>query len=801
MRNKFFTTLLFLSLQSILSANELDIKAKNITIDKNNKVTIFEKDVEVKDQLGNLIKADYVEFNKEKNFLQIKGNISSEDSAGNIFKSNKATYDNDKQIFESFGASSFQTSKGHQISTSNFILDNKNSYISSKEKTKIIDQDNNKIYLENFEYLKNDSIFKSVGSIKILDKFNNSYNFTQIYIDEKRKEIIGSDAKFYINDNNFKLNNKNKPRVFANTISISKDQSKFTKSNFTMCDYRKNDKCPPWELKASQMTHDNIKKTVYYDNAVIKLYNIPIFYFPKLSHPDPSVDRRSGFLIPSFSDSKNLGSNIRIPYFWAIAEDKDLTINNQLFASEHPLFVGEYRQAFNNSGLNLNFGFTEGYRNTSSSKKPGDKSHIFLNFFKDFDIEESINNNLNINLQYVSDKKYLKLYKIDSNLVNYETETLENTFNYSRINNEDDSFFSINASAYRTLADSYNDKYEFILPEINYEKQLFSNKFGYGNLSSNLKVENYDTNKYKKFLINKFDWNIDNPFSESIFNGKILSSIKNINYETDNVEDFKAETTNELFGAIGYLASLDLYKKNENGSDHTLTPKLMFKYAPNYMRKEEGDAILSGKNLFSLDRLQSDQNFEGGTNLTVGLEYEIVNDGSVASFSVGQIINEKKNNKNMPDTLSLDKRFSDIVGNLNYKIDEKFSLNYNYSLDQNFKETNLNDLSMSYINNNLNFNLNFLEEERSDKNEYLKTSVEYKKGDNSVFTFSNKRNLITNSSEFYNLSYEYLNDCLRAGLFYRREFYNDSELEPENSLMFKITLSSFGSLTSPSFNQ
>ena len=49
----------------------------------------------------------------------------------------------------------------------------------------------------------------------------------------------------------------------------------------------------------------------------------------------------------------------------------------------------------------------------------------------------------------------------------------------------------------------------------------------------------------------------------------------------------------------------------------------------------------------------------------------------------------------MPDTLSLDKRFSDIVGNFNYKIDEKFSLNYDYSLDQNFKETNLNDLSMS----------------------------------------------------------------------------------------------------------
>ena len=55
--------------------------------------------------------------------------------------------------------------------------------------------------------------------------------------------------------------------------------------------------------------------------------------------------------------------------------------------------------------------------------------------------------------------------------------------------------------------------------------------------------------------------------------------------------------------------------------------------------------------------------------------------------------------------------------------------------------------------------------------------------------------------QFYNLSYEYLNDCLRAGLVYRREFYNDSELEPENSLMFKITLTPFGSINSPTFSR
>ena len=802
MKNNFLLVLLFSIISNFLLADELDIKAKNITLDKKNNISIFENNVEVIDQLNNLFKADYVEYNKSTNFLLLKGNIYSKDVKGNIFKTEEATYDNDKKIFKSFGISNFETLNGYKVKTSDIFLDNKNGLISSQEKTIIEDRDNNKIYLNNFEYLREKNIFKSVGSIKIIDNLNNSYNFTQIYIDENEREIIGSDAKLYMNDRNFKFNDNNKPRVFANTINFKNNTSTFTKSNFTMCNYRKDDKCPPWELKASQMTHDKIKKTIYYDNVVIKLYNLPIFYLPKLSHPDPTVKRRSGFLVPSYSDTRNLGSGVDVPYFWALGKDRDLTINNKLFASEHPLFLGEYRQSFKESNMTLDFGYTEGFKRSSKTKKSGDKSHIFANFLKNFDSSDNINNNLEVNLQHVSNKKYLKLYKIDSKLVDYETEVLENYLDFSRINEEKNTFLSINASTYRTLADTYNDKYEYILPEVNYEKQLFNSKYGYGDFDSNLKVHNFDTNKYKKFLTNNFDWTIDRPFSEKFYTGKLLTKLKNINYEAKNVKGFKSNTTNELFGAVGYLASLDLYKSRNRESDHLLKPKMMFKYAPNYMRKEDGEFNLVRKNLFSLDRLESDHNFEAGTNLTVGLDYEIDNEINKTTFSIGQIINEKKNNKNMPDTSSLDKRFSEVVGNFRYENNKKFLFNYDYSINQNYKKISYNDLSMEYDNNDMNFKFNYLEEEKkSEKNEYFKSVFEYKKSDNGIFTFSNKRNLITDSSEFYNLSYEYINDWLRAGIFYRREFYNDSELEAENSLMFKVTLSTFGSVNSPSFGK
>ena len=121
-------------------------------------------------------------------------------------------------------------------------------------------------------------------------------------------------------------------------------------------------------------------------------------------------------MIPSFSDSKNLGSGFDIPYFWALGKDKDFTLRNNIFASENPLFLGEYRQAFKKSNLILDFGYTEGYKKTSETKKSGDKSHFFSKFVKNFKGKNNSNNNLELTVQEVSNDKYLKLYKIKSNL-------------------------------------------------------------------------------------------------------------------------------------------------------------------------------------------------------------------------------------------------------------------------------------------------------------------------------------------------------------------------------------------------
>ena len=793
MKNKFLITFVILSLNCTIAFSEnILIESKNISIEKKREVTIFKEDVIVKTEDEYEIKSQYGEYNKKTGTLVLKDKIKAKDEKNNIVETNFAEYNEFTKIFKTIGLTRIITSEKYKIEGEDIIVNNKEKIISSAKKALITDKDNNQIYLDKFEYKINDNIFKSIGYVKVQDKFDNSYEFSQIYIDTKKKEILGTDSKLFINQKDFKIDERNKPRIFANTSKISKDKSIFKKSVFTLCGYRKNDKCPPWSIQSSQMLHDNKKKTIFYDNAIVKIYDIPIFYIPRLSHPDPSVNRRSGFLPPTLEDSKNLGPGITIPYFFAVSNDKNFTLSNKLYYSENPLFIGEFHQAFQNSSLIADFGYTKGFKKTNS-KKSGNKSHFFSEFTKIFDTGEKTSS-LSLKVQEVSDDKYLKLYKLDSKLVDYKEQLLENSIDFTHEN--DDLFFGFNASLYETLKEDYNDKYEYIYPEITLNKNLFSsNTFGNMDFQSNYQVRKYDTNKFTNFLVNDFDWNYKVINNKSIFNNKILGNLKNINYEVKNVDTYKKEPTFELFGSLGFLSQLDLRKKTID-TIHKLSPKLLLRYAPGEMRKENGGSILNPLTAFSMNRLDNDKNFETGLSATIGVDYSVKKDNSVFDFSIAQIINNEEN-KDMPTKTSLDEKLSDLVGSSNLKLNDKLEVNYNFSVDQNYNDLNYNDFGTKINFEPMQIGFNYiLEDKHIGDQEYLKTKVDFTKGQNGQFSFETKRNLVTDSAEFYNLSYEYINDCLRAGLVYRREFYKDSELEPEDSLMFKITLTPFGNINS-----
>ena len=96
---------------------------------------------------------------------------------------------------------------------------------------------------------------------------------------------------------------ENDPRLSGVSSSGKDGITSINKSIFTSC--KKNDNCP-WSISAEKITHDKDKKKLIYDNAILRIYDKPVFYFPKFFHPDPSVERQSGFLQPRLNNSKFL---------------------------------------------------------------------------------------------------------------------------------------------------------------------------------------------------------------------------------------------------------------------------------------------------------------------------------------------------------------------------------------------------------------------------------------------------------------------------------------------------------------
>ena len=226
-------------------------------------------------------------------------------------------------------------------------------------------------------------------------------------------------------------------------------------------------------------------------------------------------------------------------------------------------------------------------------KKLKEKSHFFSKLVKNFKGKNNSENTLSLSLQSVSNDKYLKLYKLKSNLVDYNQDTLESSIDFTH--EDEDIFFGLNASIFETLKDNYKDKYEYIAPEITLNKNLFVNEsLGNLDLQTNLKIHNYDTNKLTNFLVNDLSWSSKDFILKSGIKSKFLSNFKNINYETKNVDLYKEDPTSEIYAAFGYQSEIKFEKNNGKTSIFSHLRSLL-DMRQGDMRKEKSGSRLDPK--------------------------------------------------------------------------------------------------------------------------------------------------------------------------------------------------------------
>ncbi|MDA9862342.1 organic solvent tolerance protein [Candidatus Pelagibacter sp.] len=747
--------------------------------------------------------SDNFEYLKEINRLEANGDVQLFDLNNNITINAQQIFylKNEEKIF-TVGKTLIKISNRYDIEGFDLTFFKNKMILSSKKNAIITDSESNTYKLEQFQYSINPEILKGKNITAITnDKENKSdeFYFKTGFFDLKKNEFLGKDiaAKFH---KDLFGDNENDPRISAVSGYGDKINTYFKKGVFTSC--KKTDKCPPWKITSDAIHHDKIKKQINYKNAWLEIYDFPVVYFPKFFHPDPSVKRQSGLLKPELGSSTNLGSSIYMPYFLAISKDKDLTIKPRLFEDNKFLLQNEYRQKTKNSLTMADFSFVNGH-DSGAQDKGGTRSHLFTNTLVNLSLDRFKKSMLQIKYEKVSNDNYLKLFDLQSPLLLDDNSVLESKI---QLDLEHESYdLTASFEMYETLSGSNSDRFQYVLPSYD-----FSKNFSLNNINGSFNFNSYgnntltDTNVVASSVSNDLIYSALNNFFDNGIKTNFEIALKNINTVGKNNPTYKNSTQSEIMSAYRYNASLPLTKKNST-TFNTLEPKLSLRFSPHEMKNNSNESRrIDIGNVFSSNRLSLGNSFESGESITLGLNFKkekfnaenkINKIEEYIDFKLASVFRLDEE-KNIPTNSTLNKKNSNIFGQFNFKPIKNISLGYNFSLTDDLNTFEYNSLITKMEFGNFITQFDYLEEKGVvGETNLIENTTIYNFDDRNSISFNTRRNRKLDLTEYYDLIYEYKNDCLVAGIKYKKNYYNDADIKPVEELFFSITIVPLGTFS------
>ena len=189
--------------------------------------------------------------------------------------------------------------------------------------------------------------------------------------------------------------------------------------------------------------------------------------------------------------------------------------------------------------------------------------------------------------------------------------------------------------------------------------------------------------------------------------------------------------------------------------------------------------------------------------MIIGSKYILKKKNDEELLSINLATNYKDvSDTRLPTKSKLGNKSSDIVGEFKISPNKYINFDYNFSLDNNLKTSNYNLAKSTIAINNFVTSFEFLEENNELGSEsYLTNEIGYTFDKNHKLEFKTRKNKKTNLKEFYNLIYEYKNDCLVAAVEYNKDYYSDGDIKPNEELFFSITIVPFSTFASPNTKQ
>lgn len=579
-------------------------------------------------------------------------------------------------------------------------------------------------------------------------------------------------------------------RLQLASVEMNRVDGRYTqlyKTAVTSCHVCTDGRPPLWQIRAKRVIHDQTERQLYFEQAQFRIRNTPIFYLPRLRLPDPTLERATGFLIPSLKTTSQLGTGLKVPYFIKWGDNRDITLTPYLSSKTRTLEF-RYRQAFVTGRIEF-----EGAITRDDLRVGEDRGYLFGT--GTFDLARGYV--LDFDLETTSDDAYLKEYGYSGK------DRLDSEITVSRAGR--DKYVRVSFANFKTLRDGEDNA---TLPtnvfDINYERRLFPTAIG-GELSvaanahAHFRRSSVDGVNGRDVLRINFDvdwnrqWTLENGIQAQTQLGFAADSFQ-INQDSNFLDTSSAIRP---YGSVTFR--YPLIRKTTNATQ-TLEPVLQIGFTGGNdlaVPVDESTRVeFDEANLLSLSRFPRPDRRERGRAVALGFNWGLFNpDGWGTTLTIGQVLRDT-DDTDLSKTSGLSGTTSDFLLAGQFHTNNGLQLIgrglFNDSLDVSKAElrgtwtTKKTRIGTSYI-----WLTDDADEYRASEVSELTFDGAYQINDNWTASAKWRYDLIGDRAASAGVGFTYVNECVSMELSVDRTNTTSTSVEPSTNLGFTVSLRGF----------
>ena len=543
---------------------------------------------------------------------------------------------------------------------------------------------------------------------------------------------------------------------------------------------------PLWEIRAKSIVHDAQERQLYFTGAQFRVLGVPLAYIPRMRLPDPTLERATGLLLPQLRTTDNLGIGLKLPYFIALGDHRDLTITPYLSAKTTTVEL-RYRQAFARGDLEINAATSR------DTLHDGTRSYVFAEgayalghgFQFYFDIEAA------------SDPSYLIDYGYS------EKDRLDSAFRVERVT--DDSLFKTGVTYFQTLReDEQNASLPPFIGDLRYERRVNLGPAGHLDLigSTDIAYRYSDVNGDAGRDVGRIGANARWTRDWTTHGGLVVQASAALGADFYQVQDDRAFETSGLRYTphLGLTFEYPLAKSEDSGTKHLITPVVALVWSESYgfvppnedsTRNEFGIA-----NLFSDNRFAGDDVTETGMRAAIGGSWTRIGaEGISSTLSFGRVIRADTNVAFSPSS-GLDTTKSNWLLSGQITMPQGIELHARTLFDDN---ANLNHAAalLNWQTEDVSLSTAYLwqaadmAEDRPDDVSEITLDTRVQVNERWAVSADTRYDLALGRPARAGLGLQYRNECVTVDLSASRRYTTSTTVEPETSYGLSVSLTGF----------